>query len=42
VLVEAGVIVNRAEEARMRDPGMRGRIAASIASGVRDCLGKEP
>jgi N-acetylmuramoyl-L-alanine amidase len=41
VLVEAGVIVNRAEEARMRDPEVRGRIAAAIASGVRECLGKE-
>lgn len=41
VLVEAGVIVNRAEEASMRDPGVRGRIAAAIASGVRECLRKE-
>lgn len=39
VLVEAGVIVNRAEEARMRDAGVRARIASAIASGVRACLG---
>jgi N-acetylmuramoyl-L-alanine amidase len=38
VLFEAGVIVNRAEEARMRDPEVRARIAAAIATGVRDCL----
>ncbi|MFY9316870.1 MAG: N-acetylmuramoyl-L-alanine amidase [Burkholderiales bacterium] len=40
VLVEAGVIVNRAEEARMRDPEVRGRIAAAIAAGARACLAK--
>jgi N-acetylmuramoyl-L-alanine amidase len=40
VLVEAGVIVNRAEEARMRDPEVRRSIAAAIASGVRECLRK--
>ena len=38
VLVEAGVIVNREEEQRMRDPAVRGRIAAAIAGGVRECL----
>jgi N-acetylmuramoyl-L-alanine amidase len=38
VLFEAGVIVNRAEEARMRDPEIRARIAAAVAAGVRDCL----
>jgi len=38
VLVEAGVIVNRHEEARMRDPAVRGRIAQAIARGVRRCL----
>ena len=38
VLVEAGVIANRQEELRMRDPAMRGRIAAAIADGARDCL----
>ena len=38
VLVEAGVIVNRDEEQRMRDPAVRARIAASIASGVLECL----
>ena len=42
VLVEAGVIVNREEERRMRDPEVRGRIAAAVAAGARDCLsGKE-
>jgi N-acetylmuramoyl-L-alanine amidase len=38
VLVEAGVIVNREEERRMRDPAVRSRIAAAIAGGVRECL----
>lgn len=42
VLVEAGVIVNREEEQRMRDPQVRGRIAAAVAGGVRACLAKEP
>lgn len=41
VLVEAGVIVNRAEEAKLRDPAVRGEIAKAIAAGVRGCLGKE-
>jgi N-acetylmuramoyl-L-alanine amidase len=38
VLVEAGVIVNRKEEARMLDPEVRARIARSIAQGVAGCL----
>jgi N-acetylmuramoyl-L-alanine amidase len=38
VLFEAGVIVNRAEEAKMRDPQVRRRIAAAIVAGVRNCL----
>ncbi len=42
VLVEAGVIVNREEEQRMRDPGVRRRIAAAVAAGARECLVKEP
>jgi N-acetylmuramoyl-L-alanine amidase len=41
VLVEAGVIVNREEEGRMRDPSVRRRIAAAVAAGARDCLAKE-
>ena len=41
VLVEAGVIVNRDEDRKMREPEVRHRIAAAIAAGVRDCLGKE-
>ncbi|MEO8144434.1 MAG: N-acetylmuramoyl-L-alanine amidase [Betaproteobacteria bacterium] len=41
VLVEAGVIVNREEERRMRDPEMRRRIAEAVAGGVRACLAKE-
>jgi N-acetylmuramoyl-L-alanine amidase len=41
VLVEAGVIVNREEERRMRDPQVRGRIAAAVAEGARACLAKE-
>jgi N-acetylmuramoyl-L-alanine amidase len=38
VLVEAGVIVNRHEEARMLDPAVRSRIAQAIARGVGNCL----
>ena len=38
VLVEAGVIVNRREEAMLRDSAARQRIAGAIAQGVRDCL----
>ena len=38
VLVEAGVIVNRHDEARMSNPEVRRRIAAAIAGGVRQCL----
>ncbi len=41
VLVEAGVIVNHDEDARMRDPDVRRRIAAAVAEGVRECLAKE-
>jgi N-acetylmuramoyl-L-alanine amidase len=38
LLFEAGVIVNRDEELRMRDPAVRQAIAASIADGVTACL----
>jgi N-acetylmuramoyl-L-alanine amidase len=38
VLVEAGVIVNAAEDSRMRDPEVRARIASAIAKGVAKCL----
>jgi N-acetylmuramoyl-L-alanine amidase len=41
VLVEAGVVVNREEERRMRDPAVRRRIAAAVAGGVLECLAKE-
>ena len=41
VLVEGGVLVNREEERRMRDPEVRGRIAIAVAAGVRECLAKE-
>jgi len=41
LLVEAGVIVNREEERRMRDPQVRTRIAAAVAEGARACLAKE-
>ena len=40
VLVEAGVIVNREEERRMRDPEVQQRIAAAVAGGARGCLTK--
>ncbi len=38
VLVEAGVIVNRDEEMRLRDPAVRSRIADSITRAVKDCI----
>jgi len=38
VLVEAGVIINRQEEARMNDAAVRQAIAESIARGVGRCL----
>jgi N-acetylmuramoyl-L-alanine amidase len=38
VLFEAGVIVNPAEDARMRDPKIHARIAQAIARGVATCL----
>jgi N-acetylmuramoyl-L-alanine amidase len=38
LLFEAGVIVNRDEELRMRDPSVRKRIVEAIVSGARACL----
>ena len=38
LLVEAGVIVNRAEEAKLRDPAVRRAIAQAITEGVEQCL----
>ena len=38
VLVEAGVIINRDDEARMNDAAVRKGIAEAIARGVRRCL----
>jgi N-acetylmuramoyl-L-alanine amidase len=38
VLVEAGVIINRDEEARMNDAALRARIADAIARGAKRCL----
>ncbi len=38
VLVEAGVIVNREEDRRMQDPGVRQTIARAIADGIARCL----
>jgi len=38
VLVEAGVIINREEEARMDDPAVRARIAEAVTRGVKRCL----
>lgn len=38
VLIEAGVIVNREEERRMRDPAVRARIGAAVAAGAEACL----
>lgn len=38
LLVEAGVIVNRAEDERMREPATHRSIAQAIAQGVKQCL----
>ena len=38
VLFEAGVIVNPAEDAKMRDPQVQARIARAVAEGTRQCL----
>jgi len=38
VLVEAGVIVNREEDQRMRDPAVRQAIARAMPEGVARCL----
>lgn len=38
LLFEAGVIVNRDEELRMRDPAVRDRISLSIVKAVGNCL----
>jgi len=38
LLLEAGVIVNRDEELRMRDPAVRQRIAGAVTSAVSGCL----
>jgi len=39
VLLEAGVIVNRAEETKLALPQTRRRIAGAVADGVARCLG---
>jgi N-acetylmuramoyl-L-alanine amidase len=38
VLLEAGVIVNRAEELVLRDPATQRRIAHAVAAGAAECL----
>ncbi|MBI3373276.1 MAG: N-acetylmuramoyl-L-alanine amidase [Betaproteobacteria bacterium] len=38
LLFEAGVIVNRVEELRMREPGVKRAIADALVQGVRECL----
>lgn len=42
VLFEAGVIVNRDEELRLRDGAIQKRIAASVAVGIDECVRKKP
>ncbi len=41
VLLEAGVIVNRAEELALREPATQARIAAATAAGVASCVGSQ-
>jgi N-acetylmuramoyl-L-alanine amidase len=38
VLFEAGVIVNPAEDAKLRDPQVQARIARAVAEGTKQCL----
>ena len=38
LLFEAGVLVNRDEELRMRDPAVRRTIVQAVESGIRTCL----
>jgi N-acetylmuramoyl-L-alanine amidase len=38
LLFEAGIILNRDEELRMRDPAVRKEIVAAIVSGIGQCL----
>ena len=38
VLLEAGVIVNRADETTLREPATQRAIAAAVAEGVQRCL----
>ena len=40
VLLEAGVILNRDEELKMRSEEVRGRLAAAVAQGVARCLAR--
>jgi N-acetylmuramoyl-L-alanine amidase len=40
VLLEAGVIVNRDEELRMRSPEVQKRMATAVALGLERCLAK--
>jgi N-acetylmuramoyl-L-alanine amidase len=42
VLFEAGVIVNRDEELRMRADDTRRRLAAAVAQGLGKCLARSP
>jgi N-acetylmuramoyl-L-alanine amidase len=37
VLLEAGVIANRADEQALQEPAMRGRIAGAVVRGLSDC-----
>jgi len=39
LLFEAGVIVNRDEELRMRDPALRTRIVSGVVEAVASCIG---
>jgi N-acetylmuramoyl-L-alanine amidase len=39
LLFEAGVLVNRDEELRMRDPAVREKIVKAIVGGIGTCLG---
>jgi hypothetical protein len=42
LLFEAGVILHRDEELRMRDPAVRARIASGIVEAVASCIENSP
>ena len=42
VVLEAGIIANRDEEQRLRDPAVRTKLAEAMAKGIATCVGSQP